>query len=131
MGPRKTAGSQASANIRHSKIYMLCIQPFKVTFVICINVTANLEEPQCMPIMLTLVNLFYLSLMTDTLQVMLRKMETLEENQREALLFRRLQGRHTEEVPVMDLQVAQTQAELQDLEECLKVLELRMKVVSV
>ena len=32
------------------------------------NITANLEEPQCMPIMQTLVNLFYLSLMTDTLQ---------------------------------------------------------------
>lgn len=73
------------------------------------NITANLEEPQCMPIMQTLVNLFYLSLMTDTLQVMLRKMETLEENQQEALLCRRLQGRHTEEVQVMDLQVAQTQ----------------------
>ena len=85
---------------------MLCIQQFKVKTAIF---TANLEEPQCMPIMQTLVNLFYLSLMTDTLQVMLRKMETLEENQQEALLCRRLQGRHTEEVQVMDLQVAQTQ----------------------
>lgn len=44
---------------------MLCIQQFKVKTAIF---TANLEEPQCMPIMQTLVNLFYLSLMTDTLQ---------------------------------------------------------------
>ena len=110
---------------------MLCIQPFKVTFVIYSNITASLEEPQCMPIMQTLVNLFYLSLMTDTLHFMLRKMETLEENQRESLLFRRLQSRHTEEVQVMDLQVAQTQAELQDLEERLKVLEFRKRGVGV
>ena len=84
-----------------------------------------------MPIMQTQVNLFYLSLMTDTLQVMLRKMETLDENQQEALLFRRLQGRHTEEVQVMDLQVAQTQAVLQDIEERLKVLEFRKRGVGV
>ncbi|XP_067089380.1 uncharacterized protein [Osmerus mordax] len=63
----------------------------------------------------------------DTLQVILQKMETLEENQREALLFRRSQG--GQDRTVLDIQVSQTLAELQDLEERLTVLEFRKRVI--
>ncbi|KAG7492953.1 hypothetical protein MATL_G00021050 [Megalops atlanticus] len=65
----------------------------------------------------------------DTLQVLLQKVETLEANQREILLMlRRSQGRQREEEPALELGVAKSQAELQDLEERLKVTEFRKRV---
>ncbi|KAJ8290145.1 hypothetical protein GJAV_G00009230 [Gymnothorax javanicus] len=66
----------------------------------------------------------------DTLQVLLRKMETLEENQREAIQLLRRTSSDRTEAPVMELEVAQTELELQDLEERLKASEYRKKVVS-
>ena len=80
-----------------------------------------------MPIML---NLFTCTRI-DTLTVVLQKMETLEENQREALLFRRSQGGQGGGHTALYLSVSKTLAELKDLEERLSVPEFRKRVVGV
>ncbi|XP_046893969.1 uncharacterized protein LOC124479307 isoform X3 [Hypomesus transpacificus] len=64
----------------------------------------------------------------DTLQVLLRKVETIEASQREILLLlRRSQGRQSEE-PALNFVAAQCVKDLQDLEERLKMNEFRKRV---
>ncbi|KAK0133111.1 hypothetical protein N1851_031515 [Merluccius polli] len=65
----------------------------------------------------------------DTLQVILRRLDTLEENQRQAIQLLRRNGERSIEAPV-ELEVAQTTTDLEDLEERLKVSDFRKKVVS-
>ncbi|XP_046893968.1 uncharacterized protein LOC124479307 isoform X2 [Hypomesus transpacificus] len=65
----------------------------------------------------------------DTLQVLLRKVETIEASQREILLLlRRSQGRQSEE-PALNFVAAQCVKDLQDLEERLKMNEFRKRVI--
>lgn len=66
----------------------------------------------------------------DTLQVLVRKVESLEEIQRGAIQLFRRTFPESIEVAIVELEVAQTQAELQDLEERLKDTDYRNKVVS-
>ncbi|XP_046899405.1 uncharacterized protein LOC124483157 isoform X2 [Hypomesus transpacificus] len=66
----------------------------------------------------------------DTLQVLLRKVETIEASQREILLLlRRSQGRQSEE-PALNFVAAQCVKDLQDLEERLKMNEFRKRVLD-
>ena len=64
--------------------------------------------------------LFSTYFFTATLEVLLRKIETIEQNQREALVILRANRRGDPGEASVELLQAQTQAELQELEEQLK-----------
>ena len=64
---------------------------------------------------------------TATLEVLLRKLETVEQNQREALLLLRANRHGDPGEASVELLQAQTQAELQELEEHLKNREFTKK----
>ncbi|KAJ8277717.1 hypothetical protein GJAV_G00079020 [Gymnothorax javanicus] len=64
------------------------------------------------------------------LEVLLRKVETIEQNQREALLLQRANRRGDPGEATVELQQAQTQAELANLEEHLKNGDVTKKMIS-
>ena len=68
---------------------------------------------------------------TATLEVLLRKLETVEQNQREALLLLRANRHGDPGEASVELLQAQTQAELQELEEHLKNRDFTKKMVNV
>ena len=68
---------------------------------------------------------------TATLEVLLRKLDTVEQNQREALILLRANRRGDPGEASVELLQAQTQADLQDLKERLKNRDFTKKMVSV
>ncbi|XP_030210797.1 uncharacterized protein LOC115542615 [Gadus morhua] len=65
-----------------------------------------------------------------TLEVLLRKLETVEQNQREALILLRANRRGDPGEASVELLQAQTQADLQDLKERLKNRDFTKKMIS-
>ncbi|CAL8319152.1 unnamed protein product [Arctogadus glacialis] len=66
-----------------------------------------------------------------TLEVLLRKLETVEQNQREALILTRANRRGDPGEASVELLQAQTQAELQELQEHLKNRDFTKKKLNV
>ncbi|CAL8391805.1 unnamed protein product [Arctogadus glacialis] len=65
-----------------------------------------------------------------TLEVLLRKLETVEQNQKEALILLRANRRGDPGKASVELLQAQTQADLQELEERLKNRDFTKKIIS-
>ncbi len=71
------------------------------------------------------------SLIAGTLQVLLRKVDSLAATQREILLLLRKRQGHQREEDILELNIAQTKDEFEALDHRLKDSDFRKRVVSI